>query len=109
MGRGLEAVKGIGGFFVVHCLPFFADNIYKLMKKYVYLIALLYLGFAVSGSLYGVGEKTIRLGGDTIWKMVNYRAGITEMNLVRPAPVVVLSSSGGSSSISSLDLAISFD
>ena len=78
------------------------------MKRHVYLIALLYLFSLALGSLYGIGEKTIRLGGDSLWKMVNYRAGITEMNLVRPTPVVILASSGGLSS-AGLDLALSFD
>ena len=77
------------------------------MIRKPFFIALLYLIFAVSGSLHGIGEKTIRLKADSIWKMANYKTGITEMNLVRPASVLALSS--GSSSASSLDLALSFD
>jgi hypothetical protein len=78
------------------------------MKSKAYLIVVLYLVFAVSGSLYGVGEKTIRLKADSIWKMADYKTGITEMGLVRPSPVLVLSSSG-LSSVSSLDMSLSFD
>jgi hypothetical protein len=85
-----------------------ADIIYKLMKSKAYLIAVLYLVLGVSGSLYGIGEKTIRLTADSIWKMADYKAGLAEMGLVRPAPVLVLSSSG-LSSVSSLDMALTFD
>jgi len=66
-------------------------------------------GMAASGSLYAVGEKTIKLGADSIWQMANYKTGVTEANLVRPAPVLVLSSAAGQFSASSLDLALSFD
>jgi hypothetical protein len=79
------------------------------MNKKPCFIALFCLIFAVSGSLYAVGEKTIRLGGNSIWEMANYKAGITEVNLVRPTPVLVLSSVPVPSSAPSLDLAISFD
>jgi hypothetical protein len=78
------------------------------MKSKAYFIVLLYLVLGVSGSLYGIGEKTIRLKADSIWKMADYKAGIAEMGLVRPAPVLLLSSSG-LSSVSSLDLYLSFD
>ena len=82
------------------------------MKNKVCLIAILYLLFPLSGSLYGVGEKTMRLSGDSLWKMAEYRSGIAEVSLVRPSPVLVLSSAysqGGDTSGSSLDLALSFD
>ena len=79
------------------------------MTKKLCFLALFYLIFAVSGSLYAVGEKTMRLKADSLWQMANYRAGITEANLVRPASVLVLSSAAGSAPVSSLDLALSFD
>jgi hypothetical protein len=86
------------------------------MKRNVCLIALLYLFCAGSASLYGIGEKTIQFGADALWKMADYRAGITELSLVRPAPVLVLSPSRGTSSLSggfradsSPDLTLSFD
>jgi hypothetical protein len=74
----------------------------------------LYLFFAVSASLYSIGEKTLQFGADALWKMADYRTGITELGMVRPAPVLVLSSlrnlapslSGVSSSP---DLTLSFD
>ncbi|MDR2575513.1 MAG: fibronectin type III domain-containing protein [Treponema sp.] len=64
------------------------------MKSKLYLMVILYLLFACSGSLFGIGEKTISLGGDAIWKMADYRAGITEASLVRTGPVLILSSKG---------------
>jgi hypothetical protein len=76
----------------------------------------LYLFYAGSASLYSIGEKTIQFGADTIWKMADYRAGITELSLVRPAPVLVLSPSRGASTLSGAsrsdsfpDLTLSFD
>jgi hypothetical protein len=94
---------------IIHFRPFFADIITELMKKTAYLIASLYLFFAVSGSLYSIGEKTIELGGSSIWKMADYRAGVTEMSRVRPNPVLALSSARNSVPVYDLDLALSFD
>jgi hypothetical protein len=110
MGRRLEAVNSILRIPpVIHFKPFFADIIVESMNRKPCFIALFCLIFAVSGSLYAVGEKTIRLGGNSIWEMANYKAGVTEVNLVRPAPVLVLSSVPAPSSAPSLDLALSFD
>ena len=76
-------------------MPFFADNYYnRFMKSKLYLLVILYLFFACSGSLFCIGEKTISLGGDAIWKMAEYKAGITEASLVRTGPVLILSSKG---------------
>jgi len=72
-------------------------------------LAIFCLFCAVSGELFAVGEKTMRLKADSIWEMANFRAGITEVNQVRPAPVLVLSSATGPNPASSLDLALSFD
>ncbi|MDR2717577.1 MAG: fibronectin type III domain-containing protein [Treponema sp.] len=86
------------------------------MKRNVCLISLLYLFCAGSASLYSVGEKTIQFGADALWKMADYRAGITEVSLIRSAPVLVLSPSRGASSVSGAsrsdstpDLTLSFD
>ena len=57
----------------------------------------------------------MRLGAGSIWQIANYKAGVTELNLVRPVPVLVLSSASGQSSpfgpssVSALDLSLSFD
>jgi hypothetical protein len=79
------------------------------MKGKLYLITILYLFFSVSGSLYSIGEKTVRLGGDSIWKMADYREGIVRQELVRSYTVLMLSSAGSSSISGTPDLALSFD
>jgi len=79
------------------------------MKNKVYFIAILYLFLSVSGSLYGVNEKTIRLGGVSGWSAAERRTGISEVNFIRPSPVLVLSSGGGNRSGFSADLSLSFD
>jgi hypothetical protein len=119
MGNSLEAVKVVGTAnfpLTVHIRPFFADKKSELMKRNVCLIAILYLFCAGSASLYSIGEKTIQFKADALWKMADYRAGITELNLVRPAPVLALSpsrdtspSSGGFRADSTPDLTLSFD
>lgn len=95
------------------------------MKK-VSLIQLVYIFLIVCGSVYGVGEKTIVLGGQSGWRMAQFRNGITEVRAVRPYPVLILSSATGFStagysaasgvlgifeplSESALDMSISFD
>ena len=66
----------------------------------------------VSGSLYSIGEKTMRLPGNSLWKMAEAHAGITELNFVRTNPVLALSSTDVSmdvSGASAADLEISFN
>jgi hypothetical protein len=92
------------------------------MKQKPVFILLVYLLFSFSGSVYGIGEKTISLGGAAAWNLVEYRAGITQVSSVRRYPVLVLSSAANStagspvlsvtpanSAASALDLALSFD
>ncbi|MDR1859278.1 MAG: hypothetical protein LBQ69_07390 [Treponema sp.] len=93
------------------------------MKSKAFFMALVYLVFSVSGSLYGVGEKTIKISGDSLWKMADYRSGIAEMSLVRPQTVLALSSApalGDAAAVHAgtadyagagirLDMALSFD
>jgi len=62
------------------------------MKSKLYLIAVLYLLFPCSGSLFCIGEKTISLGGGDIWKLPGYKAGITEASLIRTGSVLILAS-----------------
>ncbi|MDR2479758.1 MAG: hypothetical protein LBD48_10670 [Treponema sp.] len=90
------------------------------MKSKPYLPLILYSVFAVSGSLYATGEKTISLEGPA-WNSAELKDGIAEAGLVRSRPVLVLASSGsariaGSSGAdkplfqdSALDLSLSFD
>jgi hypothetical protein len=96
------------------------------MKKESLIIIIVYIFLFVSGSIYGIGEKTIVLGGESGWRMAESRAGVTEVRFVRPNPVLVLSSQTGFSTIGysaasgvlgnfsvisepALDLSISFD
>jgi hypothetical protein len=62
------------------------------MKSKLYLMVILYLLFPLSGSLFCIGEKTIRLGGEEIWKSADYKTGITEASLLRSGSVLILSS-----------------
>ncbi|MDR1575672.1 MAG: hypothetical protein LBS37_06670 [Treponema sp.] len=85
------------------------------------IFTLVYLLLLLSGSVYGIGEKTITLGGDASWDWAEYRAGITAVNSVRRYPVLVLSSAAANSAAggpplspasftdSTLDLSLSFD
>jgi len=96
------------------------------MKKKSLTVIIVYIFLFVSGSIYGIGEKTIVLGGETGWRMAENRTGVTEVRSVRPNPVLVLSSKTGFSTAgysaasgvlgnffavpeSALDLSISFD
>jgi hypothetical protein len=64
------------------------------MKKGSIFIFILYTFLFVSGSVHGVGEKTLSLGGEQTWKYAAYKAGVTEVKSVRPYPVLALSSAG---------------
>jgi hypothetical protein len=96
------------------------------MKKESLIVIIVYIFLFVSGSIYGIGERTIVLGGESGWRMAESRAGVTEVRFVRPNPVLVLSSQTGFSTIGysaasgvlgnfsamsepALDLSISFD
>ena len=88
------------------------------MKYNVLLIVIFYSVFSVSGSLYAVGEKTVRFDGRMIGNMANVRTGVAELVQVRPVPVLALASSGrtvttydhtGRRAESFLDLSLSFD
>ena len=61
------------------------------------LISIVYILLFVSGSVYGIGEKTISLGGQQTWKMAEQRTSVTEVTSVRPYPVLVLSSASAMS------------
>jgi hypothetical protein len=66
------------------------------MKKR-YFIRLVYILLFISGSVYGVGERTISLGGQSTWRLAEQRTNVTEARSVRPYPVLVLSSASGTS------------
>ncbi|MDR2729568.1 MAG: hypothetical protein LBB81_01560, partial [Treponema sp.] len=64
------------------------------MKKIIF-INIVYILLFVVGSIYGLGENTVQLGGKSGWKIADFRSGIAEVLSVRPNPVLVLSSATG--------------
>jgi hypothetical protein len=96
------------------------------MKKLLIFIQVVYIFLFVCGSIHAVGESTISLGGTATWKTAEKRTGITEADLIRPHPVLLLSSTAVTSAVGyqsatgvlgnfsalpelTLDLAVSFD
>jgi hypothetical protein len=83
------------------------------MKKYIPVTIIVYLFFAVSGSLFGLGEKTLLIGAEAAWDMVNTRSGVAEVPALRPYPVLALSSARAGTEPppgeTAADLALSFD
>jgi hypothetical protein len=87
------------------------------MKPAVHILTV-YLLFAASGSLVKPGaldERTITIGGEQRWQTAERRSGVTELGMVRPWPVLALSSgtagrtTQGARRRESPDLALSFD
>jgi hypothetical protein len=64
----------------------------KTMKKRIRFIYIVYILFNVSGSVFGIGESSVIIGGKSSWGVVENKAGITELQSVRPYPVLALSS-----------------
>jgi hypothetical protein len=62
------------------------------MKKLIIIICIVYIFLFICGSVYAVGEKAILLGADATWKTAENRTGITESGMIRPFPVLLLSS-----------------
>jgi hypothetical protein len=65
------------------------------MKKHLLSIQIVYIFLFICGSAYGIGEKTVTLGGESGWKTAELRSGVTEAVLIRPNPVLILSSATG--------------
>jgi hypothetical protein len=61
------------------------------LNKSLLFINIIYIFLIVSGNVYGVGEKTVLFGGDSTWSFAENRTGITEVNSIRPYPVLILS------------------
>ncbi|MDR1030381.1 MAG: fibronectin type III domain-containing protein [Treponema sp.] len=78
-------------------------GIRSLMGLFLYTLAL------ISPQLYGIGEKTLLIGGGASWNMVENRIGITEVSSIRPYPVLILASALYSDRDASLDMDLSFD
>ena len=70
---------------------------------------IVYLFFAVCGSLYCIEEKTLGLDTDTLLKSAGSQAGITRLDFIRSRPVLALSSKRNFDEINAdRDMAISF-
>ena len=67
----------------------------KTMKKGLLFIFIVYIFIIISGSVWGIGESTLVLGGQSTWRMAEYRNNVTEAEYIRPNPVLVLSSAEG--------------
>jgi hypothetical protein len=96
------------------------------MKKRILFIYTVYMLLNVCGSVFGIGESAVILGGESTWRMAETRTSVIELQSVRPHPVLALSSaadnsiSGYSAAMgvlgnlvtlneSALDLSVSFD
>jgi hypothetical protein len=85
------------------------------MRDKPFILAILYLFFFMTGSVYGIGEKTISLGSTSSWELIEKKQGIAEVSYIRPHPVLVLA--GGVSDVRNenpqdiltSDLYLSFD
>ena len=78
------------------------------MKKAKFFISLLYILILISGSLYGIGEKTLSMGGASAWATAEVKNNVIEVPSIRPNPVLMLSSIDNTAA-QSLDLSISFN
>jgi hypothetical protein len=84
----------------------------EYMKKESCSILLVYLFLCCAGSLFGIGEKVISIGGASAWERIEKRIDMAELTWVRPYPVLALSSASRGKSPGGdrlLDLALSFD
>ncbi|MDR1987026.1 MAG: fibronectin type III domain-containing protein [Treponema sp.] len=81
----------------------------KVIPSRYSIWAILYTLALVSSQLYGIGEKTLVIGGRASWNIVENRMGITEISSIRPYPVLILSSALRSDAEASLDMDLSFD
>ncbi|MDR0474098.1 MAG: hypothetical protein LBH43_10560 [Treponema sp.] len=77
------------------------------MKRTIFCIFAAFL-LGCTAYLYAIGEKTISIGALSGWEAVVVRAGLAEIPLVRPQPVLALVSNSPSNT-NSLDLYLSPD
>jgi hypothetical protein len=78
------------------------------MRKATILTAMGIIFFHIAGFVYGIGEKYLSLGGASSWGAAEKRAGIAELDSIRPNTVLTLSSARPDNE-SHLDMALSFD
>jgi len=81
------------------------------MRNKAYFVAVLYTLFLALGSLHSFEERSIRLAGDALWRMADYRSGLIEEGMIRPGSVLLLSSERGFAprQAPSADLVLTFD
>ena len=84
------------------------------MRHKPFILLLFYCFFLLAGRVYGVGEKTLTLGASSSWELMEKKQGIIETPLIRPTPVLVLSSmkdqfTGNNPDEDFLDLYLSFN
>ncbi|MDR1024367.1 MAG: hypothetical protein LBL56_01470 [Treponema sp.] len=72
----------------------------------VLLSYILFFGFGSPPGIFPAEEKIITIGGENTWKPAEYRSGITELNSIRPWPVLALDST---LQTAMPDLSLSFD
>ena len=60
------------------------------MRNKPFILIVLYCFFLLTGSVYGIGEKTITMGSSSSWELMEKRQGVAEALLIRPNPVLVL-------------------
>ena len=82
----------------------------KSRSRFVAVLYVLLFGPGLAG-LCAEEERTVGFSGDALWRMSDYRAGLVEGDMIRPGPVLRLSSERGTSgpSVYSPDLVLSFD
>ena len=78
------------------------------MRKATVLIAMAFFFLEIAGVLYAVGERTLSLGAASSWEAVERRRGIAELDSIRPATALTLSSARPADD-PDLDMALSFD
>ncbi|MDR1248600.1 MAG: hypothetical protein LBK63_04775 [Treponema sp.] len=78
------------------------------MRKATVFTAMVFVFLSIAGTLYGVGESLLSLGGASSWGTVDKRRGIAELGSIRPHAVLTLSSARPAED-PSLDMALSFD
>jgi hypothetical protein len=77
------------------------------MKQTIQYTVLYIIFFLIPGGLFAYGEKISILGGAAGWEAAGNRDGVAETGMVRPNPVLVLSSVRDDDA--GLDMALSFD
>ncbi|MCL2007393.1 MAG: hypothetical protein FWG77_04845 [Treponema sp.] len=79
--------------------------------SHIRIIILSYIFFLTTGSIFGVGERSISIGGEDGWGRIERRQDIVEASMIRPNPVLVLSGRASTSANidANLDAYLSFD